>query len=64
MVEYVEELEEFFEIGKEIVCYTDPEDLAEKIKYYLKDGPINPDTNSPTLEFSKIYTFKLNPFMR
>jgi len=35
MVEYMEELEEFFEIGKEIVCYTSAEDLAQKIKYYL-----------------------------
>lgn len=35
MVEYMEELEEFFEIGKEIVCYSGPGDLAEKIKYYL-----------------------------
>lgn len=35
MVEYMEELEEFFEIGKEIVCYTSPQDLADKIKYYL-----------------------------
>lgn len=35
MVEYMEELEEFFDIGKEIVCYTDKEDLADKIKYYL-----------------------------
>ena len=35
MVEFMEELEEFDEIGKEIVCYTGPEDLAEKIKYYL-----------------------------
>ena len=37
MVEYMEELEEFFEIGKEIVCYTDKEDLADKIKYYLRN---------------------------
>ncbi|OGI17471.1 MAG: hypothetical protein A2287_09475 [Candidatus Melainabacteria bacterium RIFOXYA12_FULL_32_12] len=37
MVEYMEELEEFFDIGKEIVCYKDKEDLAEKIKYYLKN---------------------------
>jgi spore maturation protein CgeB len=36
MVEYMEELEEFFDIGKEIVCYTDMEDLADKIKYYLR----------------------------
>lgn len=35
MVEYLEELEEFFSIGKEIVCYTGPEDLADKIRYYL-----------------------------
>ena len=36
MVEYMEELEEFFDIGKEIVCYHDKKDLADKIKYYLK----------------------------
>ena len=35
MVEYMEELEEFFEIGKEIVCYNDREDLADKIRHYL-----------------------------
>jgi spore maturation protein CgeB len=35
MVEYMEELEEFYEIGKEVVCYTGSEDLSEKIKYYL-----------------------------
>lgn len=35
MVEYMEELEEFFHIGKEIVCYYDKKDLADKIKYYL-----------------------------
>ena len=36
MVEYMRELEEFFEIGKEIVCYTDAHDLADKIEYYLR----------------------------
>lgn len=36
MVEYMEELEEFFEIGKEIVCYRDAADMADKIKYYLQ----------------------------
>lgn len=35
LVEYMEELEEFYEIGQEIVCYRDPKDLADKIKYYL-----------------------------
>ena len=38
MVEYMEELEEFFEIGKEIVCYHDEVDLVDKIKYYLAHG--------------------------
>jgi len=36
MVEYMEELEEFYAIGREIVCYTGVEDLAEKIAYYLR----------------------------
>jgi len=36
MVEYMDELKEFFEIGKEIVCYTNAADMAEKIKYYLQ----------------------------
>jgi spore maturation protein CgeB len=36
MVEHMEELEEFFDIGKEIVCYTSKDDLADKIRYYLK----------------------------
>ena len=36
LVEYMEELEDFFDIGKEIVCYKGPEDLVEKIKYYLR----------------------------
>jgi len=37
LVEYMEELEEFFEVGKEVVCYTGPEDLVEKVKYYLRN---------------------------
>jgi spore maturation protein CgeB len=35
MVEYMKELEEFFEIDKEIVCYESPGDLVEKVKYFL-----------------------------
>lgn len=35
MVEYMEELEEFFRVGEEVVCYTDKEDLTDKIRYYL-----------------------------
>jgi len=36
LVEYMDELEEFFSIGKEIVCYYDKKDLVEKAKYYLR----------------------------
>jgi spore maturation protein CgeB len=36
MVEYMEEIEEFFKVGEEIVCYQNAEDLADKIKYYLR----------------------------
>ncbi len=36
MVEYMEELEEFYDIGREIVCYSGPQDLADKIKYFLE----------------------------
>ena len=35
LVEYMQELEEFYEIGKEIICYADRQDMAEKIRYYL-----------------------------
>ena len=33
---YSEELEEYFEIDKEIICYRTKEELAEKIQFYLK----------------------------
>jgi spore maturation protein CgeB len=36
MVEYMEELEDFFEIGKEVVCYSSVEDVSDKIEYYLR----------------------------
>lgn len=35
MVEYMEELEEFYVIDKEIVCYRSPEELVDKVKFYL-----------------------------
>ena len=35
MVEYTKDIEEFFDVGKEIVCYTDADDLVEKCNYYL-----------------------------
>ncbi len=37
LTDYVDELETYFDIGKEIVCYDDKEDLVRKIKYYLKN---------------------------
>lgn len=35
MVEHMEELEDFYEIGREIVTYRGREDLVEKIRFYL-----------------------------
>ena len=35
MVEHMDELREFYEIGREIVCYHDRRDLADKIRFYL-----------------------------
>jgi spore maturation protein CgeB len=35
MLEYLEEIEEFFVPGKEIVCFDGPVDLVEKCRYYL-----------------------------
>jgi glycosyltransferase involved in cell wall biosynthesis len=32
--QYCEEIDELFDIGKEVVCYHNEHDLAEKIKYY------------------------------
>ena len=34
--QYHPEIENVYQIGKEIVCYHDMDDLAEKIKYYLE----------------------------
>lgn len=35
MLEYVDEIEEFFVPGEEIVCFQGPDDLVEKARYYL-----------------------------
>lgn len=35
MLEYLEEIEQFFAPGKEIVCFDGPTDLVEKCRYYL-----------------------------
>jgi len=40
MVEYMEELKEFFEIDKEIVCYHNKQDLLDKINFYLKNDTL------------------------
>jgi len=34
---YIEELEEYFVIGKELDCYRNEEDLLDKVRYYLKN---------------------------
>lgn len=36
LTEYVQDMEEFFEIGKEIETYRTPEECVEKINYYLE----------------------------
>ena len=36
LAEYTEELEEFFDIGREIACHHGREDLVEKVRYYLE----------------------------
>lgn len=36
MTGYQEELNLYYEVGKEIVCYDTPEELLEKCRYYLK----------------------------
>ncbi len=36
LVEYFEELMEFFEPDKEIVCFSDADELVDKARYYLK----------------------------
>ena len=35
LVEYQDELSEFFEFDKEIVCYKNQEELVDKIRFYL-----------------------------
>lgn len=34
-VEHQDELQEFYDIGREIICYTTREDLLDKVRYYL-----------------------------
>jgi hypothetical protein len=36
VTQYNPELEEFYDIGREIVCYESPDDLVDKIRYYLE----------------------------
>lgn len=37
VTDYVPSLEDYFDIGKEIVCYTSPYDAALQIRYYLEN---------------------------
>ena len=36
LTNYQEELEDYFEIGKDLVCYSSEEDLLQKTAYYLE----------------------------
>lgn len=38
ITEYMEEIKDYFEIGKEILCYRNLEELKEIIDYYLKNN--------------------------
>ena len=40
MTNYVDFLEDYFEIGKEIAIYSNVDDLADKIGYYLQNEPL------------------------
>jgi len=35
LLEYVDEIEEFFELDREIVCFSSRDELVEKVRYYL-----------------------------
>ena len=37
LTSYAPHLENYYEIGKEVVCFDDLKDLKEKINYYLKN---------------------------
>jgi len=37
MTEYSKELEDFYDVGKEIICYESKEELLDKIKFYLNN---------------------------
>ncbi|MCG3115726.1 MAG: glycosyltransferase [Candidatus Manganitrophus sp. SA1] len=37
---YVEGLENYYEIGREVAVYTDPDDLLDKVEYYLKEDEL------------------------
>ena len=39
LLEYFEEIEQFFALDKEIVCFSDEDELVEKVRYYLAHDP-------------------------
>ncbi len=56
---YHDELQEYFEIGKDIETYTSKEDLLEKVKYYLKNDKQREDiANSGYKKCLENYTAK------
>ena len=38
LTEYAEDLEQFFEIGREIVCFDSAQEASEKIRYFLQNS--------------------------
>lgn len=35
LLDYVDEIEAFFELDREIVCFSSRDELVEKVRYYL-----------------------------
>jgi len=43
LVEYQEEIERFFEVGKEIECYRSREEMLDKVRFYLRNEKVRRD---------------------
>lgn len=60
LTDYIEGLEEYFKIGKEIVCYENENDLIDKINYFLShDGERNKIANNGHMASLKKHTWKV-----
>ena len=64
LTQYHPELEQWFEIGKEIECYRDMDDMVEKIRYYLShpdkaDEIRNAGYERATKEHTWVHRFRM-----